>query len=97
MVAVAERLCAPFDYMRCDLYELDGDVFFSELTVYPLSGQGGSNVELRDLRNAAWDLRKSWFLTEPQRGWRGIYANALRRWLSRQEARPTLRQAGMRQ
>jgi hypothetical protein len=84
MLHIAETLGAPFDYVRCDLYELDGVIYFSELTVYPLSGQGGTNSRLRDLRNAAWDLRKSWFLTTPQRGWRKRYAAALRRWLDAQ-------------
>ena len=81
MCDIAERLAAPFDYMRCDFYELDGEVYFSELTAYPLSGQGGSSSHLRALRNARWDLRKSWFLTEPQTGWHRIYAAALRAWL----------------
>ena len=81
MVAIAERLAAPFDYMRCDLYELGNDIFFSELTAYPLSGQGGSNPQLRYLRNSGWDLRKSWFLTVPQTGWRRAYATSLNRWL----------------
>jgi hypothetical protein len=86
MVTIAERLAAPFDYMRCDLYELDGDIYFSELTAYPLSGQGGSNPYLRDLRNSGWDLRKSWFLTGPQRGWRRAYSIALRRWIDESTA-----------
>lgn len=78
---IAERLAKPFDYMRCDFYELNGDIFFSELTAYPLSGQGGSNPKLRELRNTGWDLRKSWFLTKPQTGWRKVYARVLREWL----------------
>ena len=81
MRRIAERLAAPFDYMRCDFYELDGDVYFSELTVYPQSGRAGTNPNLRELRNAAWDLRRSWFLTSPQTGWRKYYAAALQRWL----------------
>jgi len=81
---IAERLAKPFDYIRVDLYELNGKVFFSELTVYPLSGQGGGSPALRALRNAMWDLRQSWFLTTTQTGWRGIYQGALRRWLNKQ-------------
>ena len=83
MRGFAETLAAPFDHMRCDFYELDRDVFFSELTVYPLSGQGVVDPRLTELRNSAWDLRKSWFLTRRQTGWRGLYAAALRRWLDR--------------
>jgi hypothetical protein len=82
LVMIAERLTAPFDYMRCDLYELDGEVFFSELTPYPNGGLG-RNPYFRNLRNSRWDLRNSWFLTEPQRGWRRTYSAALRRWLDK--------------
>jgi hypothetical protein len=90
MKRIAETLAASFDYMRIDLYELDGEIYFSELTCYPLSGRGGSNPHLRELRNCAWDLRKSWFLTNPQPGWRGRYAAALHRWLDRKAASPEL-------
>ncbi len=82
----AETLAAPFDYMRCDFYELDGDIYFSELTAYPMSGQGAINPQLRKRRNAAWDIRKSWLMTAPQSGWHKIYVAALRRWLDRKAA-----------
>jgi len=81
MLEIAERLTAPFDHMRCDFYQLNDEIFFSEFAVYPLSGQGIINTRLRDLCSDTWDLRQSWFLTAPQTGWRKVYANALRRWL----------------
>lgn len=82
MRRIAEALAAPFDFVRCDLYDLDGDIYFSELTVYPASGHGSiGNAPLMDLRNALWDLRTSWFLTVPQQGWRKLYTAALRRTL----------------
>ena len=81
MRKIAERLTAPFDHMRCDFYEIDGEIFFSEFAVYPLSGQGIINTRLRDLAGDSWDIRQSWFLTESQRGWRKFYAAALLRWL----------------
>jgi hypothetical protein len=81
LVATAERLAASFDYMRCDLYERDGEIFFSELTPYPQSGFSTGIPYLDNLRNSQWDLRKSWFLTNPQRGWRRAYSAALHRWL----------------
>jgi hypothetical protein len=80
MVELAERLARPFDFIRVDLYEIDGEIFFSELTVYPMSGKGGSNAALRSVRNAGWDIRRSWFMTSPQRGWRAVYARSLRKW-----------------
>lgn len=83
MRSIAERLAEPFDYVRCDLYELDGEIYFSELTVYPTSGVGTRNqkLKLKQLRNTMWDLRRSWFLTTPQTGWRKVYAATMRKWL----------------
>ncbi|RRI03051.1 hypothetical protein EH240_10765 [Mesorhizobium tamadayense] len=81
MREIAERLTAPFDHMRCDFYEINGEILFSEFSVYPLSGKGIINTRLRDLCGDSWDLRQSWFLTTPQTGWRKIYAAALLRWL----------------
>jgi hypothetical protein len=78
----AEKVSAPFDFIRCDLYELDGEVYFSEFAVYPQSGRTSASDELKNLRNALWDLRRSWFLTTPQSGWRRTYATALGRWLN---------------
>lgn len=86
MRQVAETLGQPFDHIRVDLYSLAGEIYFSELTVYPQSGKSVTG-RLAQLRNADWDLRKSWFLTTPQRGWRRLYAAALRRWLD--EVQPT--------
>jgi hypothetical protein len=77
----AEKVSAPFDFVRCDLYELNGNVYFSEFAVYPQSGRTTASDELKNLRNALWDLRRTWFLTTPQTGWRRIYAAALARWL----------------
>jgi len=87
MRAIAEKLTTPFDHMRCDFYELNGEIYFSEFCVYPLSGQGIHNTRLRDHCNETWDIRESWFLTTPQTGWRKRYAAALRRWLDRRQRR----------
>jgi TupA-like ATPgrasp len=38
MVAIAGELGRPFDFMRVDLYSVDGEVFFGELSPYPGSG-----------------------------------------------------------
>ncbi len=80
---IAESLAKPFDFLRCDLYDIDGTIYFSELTVYPSSGYGTiKNRQLSDQRRRDWDLRKSWFLSTPQTGWRRLYAEALRRHIS---------------
>jgi hypothetical protein len=38
MIAIASELGCSFDYMRVDLYNVDGEIFFGELTPYPASG-----------------------------------------------------------
>lgn len=38
MVDIAEKLAKPFDYIRVDLYNVDGEIFFGEFTIYPASG-----------------------------------------------------------
>ena len=43
MVQVAERLGAAFEFARVDLYNVDGRIFFGEITHYP----GGGLVRLR--------------------------------------------------
>lgn len=40
MLDLARRLSQSFDYIRVDLYEIDGKVYFGELTNYPESGHG---------------------------------------------------------
>ncbi|MEL6921980.1 MAG: ATP-grasp fold amidoligase family protein [Pseudomonadota bacterium] len=82
MRQMAEALGSEFDYVRVDLYLTDAGVYFSELTVFPSSGGGKlGHKDLEDLRNRQWDVRRSWFLSARQTGWRQAYANALRRHL----------------
>ncbi|HGH1668082.1 TPA: ATP-grasp fold amidoligase family protein, partial [Clostridium perfringens] len=38
MIKVAEKLSKPFSYARIDLYNLNGKVYFSEITLSPNSG-----------------------------------------------------------
>ena len=38
LITVAEKLAAPFEFVRVDLYDVDGKIVFSELTFH--SGGG---------------------------------------------------------
>ena len=38
MMEIAEKLSIPFDYVRVDFYNIDGKIYFGELTHYPDSG-----------------------------------------------------------
>ena len=40
MLEVAEKLSKPFDYVRVDLYNVSGKIYFGELTHYVASGTG---------------------------------------------------------
>lgn len=82
MLRLAEKIAEPFDFARIDLYNMEYLIYFSEITIYPLSGKGKIGVEhLSILRNQLWDLRKSWFLNTPQIGWKRLYSDALNRCL----------------
>jgi len=77
--AAALKLSEEFDLVRCDLYVVDGEVYFSEFTLYSDGGFGWISDENINRRYAEiWDLRNSWFMRTPQTGWRKYYAEALR-------------------
>lgn len=85
----AERLSADIDHVRCDFMIADGRICLSEMTVYHGSGFDAHDDEtLLGPAAALWDLRKSWFLTTPQRGWRGLYARALKSLLDQEAPEP---------
>ena len=50
MLSIASRLSACFDFVRVDLYNIDGKIYFGELTFTPVAG------ELK-LRPESWDLK----------------------------------------
>jgi hypothetical protein len=77
-LSIAERLCAEFDYIRCDLYVVGNEIYLGEMTVY---GQGGytnfkSERVMREM-GQRWDIGRSWFQTNDHAGLRGVYAKAL--------------------
>ncbi|MEO9876267.1 MAG: ATP-grasp fold amidoligase family protein [Anderseniella sp.] len=80
MFDTAARLSGGRDHVRVDLYEVDGDVYFSEYTFYNLGGFLSADVRAAyPETEVLWDLRRSWFLRTPQTGWRKAYA----KWLNR--------------
>ena len=56
MLAVAEELGAAFDFIRVDLYEVGGAVWFSELTPYPGGGLDRFDPALDSSLGALWQL-----------------------------------------
>jgi hypothetical protein len=73
-----ERLAGDCDFMRVDFMWADGSLYGCEMTVYPGSGYGRFvDTWVTDAFASRWDLKRSWFLSNPQPGWRGAYADAL--------------------
>lgn len=57
MVEVARVLSSDFDFARIDLYNLDGAIYFGEITVTPASGFGPIKNEYRArMRTEMWEL-----------------------------------------
>ena len=58
MISIASQLSADFDFVRVDLYNLEGKILFGELTFTPVSGR-------LKLQPESWDLKlgEKWELT----------------------------------
>ena len=56
MTEVAEALGAGFDFVRVDLYDVDGEVWFGELTPYPGGGLDRFDPVLDRVLGAYWQL-----------------------------------------
>ena len=56
MLAVAETLGGAFDFIRVDLYEIDGAIWFSELTPYPGGGLDPFDPDLDRVLGGYWEL-----------------------------------------
>jgi len=57
MVQVARDLSADFDFVRVDLYNVGGQVYFGELTCTPHRGYGAiRNVKRQRMRDEMWHL-----------------------------------------
>lgn len=50
MIALAERLSKNEPFLRVDFYNVNGKIFFGELTFYPASGMGKWTTEEADIK-----------------------------------------------
>ena len=70
MISYAERLAAPFDYVRIDFCIGPGDhIYFEEVTHYPVSGHASIRPVAFDYDlGAKWHIRENYWLTDwPER------------------------------
>ena len=59
MVEIAEKLCEPFPFVRCDLYEINGKIYFSEMTFTPAKGTLILDDDQVDFQMGEWlDISK---------------------------------------
>ena len=63
MLTLAERLSEGFNFIRVDLYSLDGKIYFGELTPYPVGVSMFISFDIRDLDKtlgAKWGANPDW-------------------------------------
>jgi hypothetical protein len=56
MLSLAEELAQDFDFVRVDLYNIDGKIFFGELTHYPGSGSPSMPADFDFELGRHWEL-----------------------------------------
>ncbi|MGY1848207.1 MULTISPECIES: ATP-grasp fold amidoligase family protein [unclassified Blastococcus] len=71
MRAVAEALGREFDFVRVDLYDVDGELWFGELTPYPGGGLDRLHPVVDRALGACWDLPPRAAVRAPRRSRRG--------------------------
>ena len=81
LAGFARVLAAGSDQIRCDFMGVGEQVWFSEMSVYPLSGMGPGGPDEDKMLYGGWDIMQSWFLRHQHSGWRKHYANSFRRLL----------------
>jgi hypothetical protein len=59
MVRIAEKLAAPFPFVRVDLYDIEGKIYFGELTFTPAKGTLIFDEDRADFEQGEWlDISK---------------------------------------
>lgn len=54
MITIAEKLASDIPFVRVDLYNVNGHIYFGEMTFYPASGFGFFNPDEWDLKLGQW-------------------------------------------
>ena len=54
MILLAEKLSSNYRFLRVDFYDVQGHIYFGELTFYPASGLGKFEPEEWDLILGSW-------------------------------------------
>ncbi len=76
---LAVKIAKGHDHLRVDFMWNGQQLYLCETTVYSIGGYPRyTGTEILNVMSECWDLRKSWFLTAPQAGWRKSYAGWLK-------------------
>ncbi len=68
MASIAEKLAAPFPFVRVDLYDIDGKIYFSEMTFTPAKGTLIFDDDEADFIQGKWlDISKEISLNAKKR------------------------------
>ncbi len=60
MINLAEKIGEAFDFVRVDLYTIDNNIYFGELTHYPMSGYNLPSPREKDIEfGKYWNLEKN--------------------------------------
>lgn len=54
MLTFAEVLSKEIPFVRVDFYDVDGNVYFGEMTFYPATGMGRIDPEEWDYKIGSW-------------------------------------------
>ncbi|MEM9212480.1 MAG: ATP-grasp fold amidoligase family protein, partial [Pseudomonadota bacterium] len=80
IIQIASTIGSYLDHARIDLYDVDGEIYLGEVTLYNTGGRLSHFCYMRrHPMNLAWDLERSWFFQEPQSRFFEIYKAAYRR------------------
>ena len=60
MKEIAKKLSEDFDYVRVDLYNIDGNIYFGELTFCDAGGFGTFNPKIWDSKlGSYWEIKNN--------------------------------------
>ena len=54
MIRIAETLASPFPFVRVDLYDVNGKIYFSEMTFTPAKGTLIFDDDRADFEQGEW-------------------------------------------
>jgi hypothetical protein len=73
IISTCGKLAGDLDFVRVDVYVFDGNIYFSEFTLYPGSGTAGSAAAAAKEMIAGWEVSQSYYFRKPLSWFRRRY------------------------